>query len=116
MGIRRFINKILNELVFDTMAGGRCYSAASGSNYHFPEQIFDVGITNFTLPAYGGDSTGAPISPAEFITKRVHYDDRKTDGSPKDSDKPNYRIPIGKLLKALDAAQKTSLAWHIVCS
>jgi len=109
MGIRRFINKILNELVFDTMAGGRCYSAASNSGYHFTEQIFDVGITNFTLPAYGVDTDNKPISPAEFITKREHYDDRKANGEPNDDAKPNYRIPVGKLRAALTAAQKRSM-------
>ncbi|HCC45419.1 MAG TPA: hypothetical protein DEQ32_13530 [Gammaproteobacteria bacterium] len=111
MGIRRFINKILNELVFDTMAGNRCYSGEPNAlgSYHFTEQIFDVGITNFTLPAYGVDADDAPISPAEFITKRVHYDDRNADGSPRDANKPNYRIPIGKLRAALTADQKRSM-------
>ena len=88
--LRQFIKETLNSLVLDVLGGASCYGAGSD----FSKQIFDIGISNFTLPAYkNGD--GEYVNPAKFLTDPSHYISAGEDGT-------NFRIDLKKIQASLD--------------
>jgi len=88
--LRQFIKETLNSLVLDVLGGSSCYGADS----KFSKQIFDIGISNFTLPAYkNGD--GEYENPAKFLTDPSHYIKAGEDGT-------NFRIDLKKIQASLN--------------
>ena len=90
--LRQFIKETLNSLVLDVLGGAECYGAGS----EFSKQIFDIGITNFTLPAYK-NADGEYENPAKFLTSAGHY--IQPDATKEDV---NYRIDLNKIRTSLD--------------
>ena len=88
--LRQFIKETLNSLVLDILGGSSCY----GNDSAFSKQIFDIGISNFTLPAYkNGD--GEYENPAKFLTAPSHYIDAG-------EEETNFRIDLKKIQASLD--------------
>ena len=87
--LRQFIKDTLNSLVLDVLAGRGCYQ-----DRQYAKQIFDIGISNFTLPAYK-KSDGSYMNPAAFLTTKEHYINP-------DAEIPNYRVDLNKIRASLD--------------
>lgn len=88
--LRQFIKETLNSLVLDVLGGKHCY----GDGSDFSKQIFDIGISNFTLPAYK-NADGEYENPAKFLTDSSHYINAGEDGT-------NFRVDLKKIQASLD--------------
>jgi hypothetical protein len=94
MSLSQFIKKTMRSLVFDVLGNGECHQGDT------PRQMWDMGITNFTLPAYfDGEKY---MNPAEFLTNEDFLR-----GDPEDG---NMRFDLEKIHNKLnEAGNKTSL-------
>jgi len=80
--LKSFLKEALQSLVLDILGGDKCYEGVNATEgieiaeaspaSRFSRQIFDIGFTNFTLPAYK-NSNGAYESPLEFIRDPDFY-------------------------------------------